>query len=113
MTFDLTADPVEIAMVLTGTEVTTADFVVVEWVRAAPVEQAQPLFRLSTAYRYTKITATVLTASDTKETDSAWIRVLVGPAGVVAPARGKNDVWAHIGDSPEDLYLLVGKLSVT
>lgn len=113
MAFDLTLDAVEVALAPSGTEITTTDFVVAEWVREAPAEAGKPLHHLTTAYRYVKVTATVTTAG-VKETDSAWVRILLGPGGIIAPAKGTYGVWVHITDSPEDLYLPAeGNIKIT
>lgn len=112
MAFDLTDDAVEIAIIATKTAVTAADFVPADWVRNAPNDQAQPLSPLSTAYRYVKVTATVTNTDGSKESDSAWVRVLLGPDGDLAPPAGTNDVHVHVTDSPEDIYLKAGKLTV-
>lgn len=113
MAFDLTLDTVEVAFVSTGTKPTVADFLVAEWVREAPNEKAKPLFSLSTAYRYMHISATVTNTDGTKESDSAYVRVLIGPGGDTSLESGGYDVYGHVIDNPEDIYLKLGTLTIT
>lgn len=109
MTFDLTTDVGEVAVLPTGAEPTEPDWVAADWVREAPSGPSK-INRYSTVYRYMKVTATV-----DGETDSAWLRLLIGPDGVVAlpdsPAA-KVGVYGRITDSPEIVVLLFGALTI-
>ena len=98
MALDITLDPAMLAVVTKGTQPTDADWVAAEWVRTAPTGPLASTNRLTTAYWYAKVTGTV-----NGETDSAWLRLLVGPAGTVAlpDAAAGVDVWSKITDSPE------------
>lgn len=97
MALDITTDPAMLAIVPTGTQPTDADWVAAEWVRDAPTGPLASTNRLTTAYWYAKVTGTV-----NGETDFAWLRVLVGPAGTVdLPDGAGADVWSKITDSPE------------
>lgn len=98
MALDITLDIAEVAIVASGAMPTEGDWVPAEWVRVAPSQPLAQDNRLTTDYWYLKVTAVVDNA-----TDFAWLRILVGPSGVVAlPADGnKADVWSRVHDDPE------------
>lgn len=111
MALDITADTAKVAVIAAGGEVAESDFVAAEWTRNAPVPGTKSdIHPLSTEYRYAKVTGTVDGASD-----SAWIRWLMGPSGVVAaPAGSKSvDVYGWVGDSPETIIRKLGTIKMT
>ena len=97
MALDITTDAAMLAVVPAGTQPTDTDWVAATWTRDAPTTSLPSTNRLTTVYWYAKVTGTV-----GAETDSAWLQLLVGPAGTVAlPDAAKVDVWSKITDTPE------------
>lgn len=109
MAFDITADPAQIAVVAQNTVPETADWIEGDWVRQAPAGTRTQISHLSTEYRYVKVVATV-----EGETDTAWLRFLVGPeGGVVDRPPASYSVWVKVTDSPEVPVRRAGQLQVT
>jgi hypothetical protein len=109
MALDITLDPAMLAVVPKGALPTDTDWIAAEWVRDAPTVPLTSTNRLTTVYWYAKITATV-----NGESDSAWLRVLIGPTGTIAlPDATSVNVYSKITDSPEvPVQLHPGAISV-
>lgn len=110
MALDITGDSAQLAVVAQNTDPAATDWVTADWVRTAPAGTKTQISHLSTEYRYIKIVATVA-----GETDTAWLRLLLGPSGGVVdkPAGATYAVWAKVTDSPEVPVLLAGTIKVT
>lgn len=117
MAFDLTLDAISVALVTKGTDPTDTDWTAASWVRNAPTTPATSLSRLSTEYRYFKVAATVVNDTDgTTESDTAYARILIGPAagGFFAQASaGILDAYIRVGDDPEVVVQKAGTVSFT
>lgn len=105
---DLTSLTGQVAIVPTGTRPASGDWVAGEWTRTPPQSTTANIDRVSTEFRYNKITATVDGA-----TDSAWLRVLVGPDGAISPAPGKVDHYVKVTADPEKPAINTGTYNVT
>lgn len=109
MAFDITLDAAELAIVPTGTKPASGDWVTATWTRVAPVQPLTSDDRLSTDYWFAKVTGTV-----NGETDSAWLRVLVGPTGTIAIGSSvtKVDIYSRVHDTPEVPVQRHGSVSI-
>lgn len=108
MALDITADTAQVAIVTKGTLPSDADWHDAAWVRSAPTSKVTTQNPLTTEYRYIPVSGTTPDGTDT-----AYLRVLVGPGGdVQLPATGSVDVWVKVVDNPETVVLKVGSISV-
>lgn len=117
MAFDLTADTVNVALVTKGADPTDTDWVAASWVTNAPTLPAPSIGHLSTEFRYFKVAGTVVDdVTGATESDTAYARVLIGPAagGFFAQAVAVTlDAYVQIGDSPEVVVKKAGTQQFT
>lgn len=117
MAFDLTLDTVQVALVASGTDPVTGDWVTADWVRNAPTLKAPSLSKLSTEYRYFKVSATVVNnTTGLTESSTAYARILIGPGtggSFAQTVKATLDAFTKVGDDPEVVVQKSGTIAFT